>query len=156
MKKKQAPRAGAGRPTLYTVEIADKICDDLIEGNSLRTICSQPGHPNRSTVMRWLDEQPDFAAKHARARLLQADYMDDKILDTADACTIETANADRVKIGAYQWRAERLEPKKYGARSALALTDGDGGPVKILAKLSDAELAILEAILAKANGGSEP
>jgi hypothetical protein len=40
--------------------------------------------------------------------------MDDLILDTANDCTAETAQADKVKIGAYQWRAGRLKPKVYG------------------------------------------
>ena len=51
-----------------------------------------------------------------RAREWQADYMDDLILETANDCTAETAQADRVKIGAYQWRAARLKPKVYGDR----------------------------------------
>jgi hypothetical protein len=55
-----------------------------------------------------------FATKCARAREDQADYMDDLILEVANACTPETAQADRVRISAYQWRASKLKPKKYG------------------------------------------
>lgn len=40
--------------------------------------------------------------------------MDDLILETANASTPETAASDRVKISAYQWRASKLQPKKYG------------------------------------------
>jgi hypothetical protein len=49
-----------------------------------------------------------------RAREWQADYMDDLILDTANACTPESSSADKVKISAYQWRAAKLKPKFYG------------------------------------------
>jgi hypothetical protein len=42
--------------------------------------------------------------------------MDHLIQATADQCTPETANADRVKISAYQWRAAKLMPKVYGER----------------------------------------
>ena len=42
--------------------------------------------------------------------------MDDLILDTANDCTAETAQADKVKISAYQWRASKLKPKVYGDR----------------------------------------
>lgn len=52
--------------------------------------------------------------------------MDDMILDCAKACTPETAAADRVKISAYQWRAAKLEPKKYGDRVDLTHANPDG------------------------------
>lgn len=107
------------RPTDFTEAKALEICERLIEGESLRKICGDKLMPNRSTVLRWLAKHSDFAAKYARAREAQADLMDDKILDVADACTPETAHADKVKIGAYQWRASKLAPKKYGDRLEL-------------------------------------
>lgn len=55
-----------------------------------------------------------FAAKCARAREDQAELMDEMILDVANASTPETAQCDRVKISAYQWRAAKLKPKVYG------------------------------------------
>lgn len=128
-----------GRPSDYTTEIADQICDQLADGDSLRQICLDERMPNRSTVLRWLEGNEYFAAKYARAREAQADYMDDLILDTANACTPDTSQADRVKIGAYQWRAEKLKPKKYGPRLNASLTGADGGPIIIrAAPLDDA------------------
>jgi hypothetical protein len=107
-----------GRPpvVIYDEAIGDRICDLLKEGKSLRQICLLPGIPSRIVVIRWCEQNPEFDAKCARAREWQADYMDDLILDTANACTPESSPADRVKIGAYQWRAARLKPKVYGER----------------------------------------
>ncbi len=34
-----------GRPTIYSEELADKICHEMIEGNSLKTICSRDDIP---------------------------------------------------------------------------------------------------------------
>lgn len=105
---------GPGRPSSYEDDIANVICDMIADGHSLRTICQADEMPHRLTVLRWLDKHEDFATKYARAREMQADVMDDRIMEVADACTAETAAADRVKIGAYQWRAGRLAPKRYG------------------------------------------
>lgn len=116
-----------GRPSLFSDELADKICDLLINGNSMRAICSAEDMPDRSTVLRWMDQNEAFAAKCARARMLQADYMDDLILETANACTVETANADRVRISAYQWRASKLMPKVYGDK--MQHTGADDKPL---------------------------
>lgn len=115
-----------GRPSLYNDDIAATICERLMDGLSLRTICTADDMPDRSTVLRWMDSDEDFAAKCARARMLQADLMDDMILDTADACTPETAVADRVKIAAYQWRAAKLAPKKYGDKFEVDLNAKHG------------------------------
>ena len=107
-------KKAVGRPSLYSEQLADEICDRLINGESLRAICSDAKMPNRSTVLRWMESFEEFATKCAHARTLQADLMDDLIIETANACTPESAPADRVKIAAYQWRASKLAPKKYG------------------------------------------
>ena len=104
----------------FNPAIADEILLRIAEGESLRLICKSEQLPSRQTVLRWLwgeDENATaygFVAKYARAREAQGDVMDDRILETADTVTSETAAADRVKIMAYQWRAAKLRPKVYG------------------------------------------
>ena len=68
------------------------------------------------------------------------DQMDDRILELAENCTPETAPADRVKLAAYQWRASKLAPKKYGDRLTQEMVGKDGGPIEI-ADLSPLEMA---------------
>ena len=118
------------RPSDFHDEIATRICDLLMDGVSLRSICELEDMPGRTTVFRWMDENPDFASRYARARMLQADLMDDLILETANACTPATAHADRVKISAFQWRAAKLKPKVYGDKAEVAMTGANGGPVQ--------------------------
>jgi hypothetical protein len=113
------------RATDYDDTIADEICERLIEGESMRQICADEQMPHRATVLRWMASNPGFAAKCAHARELQSDLMDDLVLETAHGCTPETAAADRVRIAAYQWRAAKLAPKKYGDRSTTHLVGKD-------------------------------
>jgi hypothetical protein len=119
-----------GRASDFHDEIATRICDLLMDGVSLRSICEQEDMPGRTTVFRWMDENPDFASRYARARMLQADLMDDLILETANACTPATAQADKVKIAAFQWRASKLMPKVYGDKTEVAVAGPKGGPVQ--------------------------
>lgn len=137
------------RPTTYSEELADTICDLLMDGNSLVKICEQDGMPHRSTVIRWMAADEDFATRCARAREAQADFMDDKILDVANASTPETAVADRVKIAAYQWRAAKLQPKKYGDKVDLNLS----GSVSLM---TDDQLESRIAELVGKAGAGEP
>lgn len=147
----------AGRPSNYTFELAQAICEKIADGDSLRSICNDENMPNRTTVLRWLEANPEFAAIHARAREAQADVMDDKIMSTADACTPEDANAARVKIEAYKWRAARLAPKRYGDTSKLALTGADGGAIKHEVEMASPETMaeLTQALLSAAKGGEK-
>lgn len=129
---------GPGRPTIFSDDLEDTILSRITVGESLRHILSTKGMPDMRTVFRWINEKPDFAAKYARARELQADAMDDKILHVADNCTGETALADRVKIAAYQWRASKLAPKKYGDKLQLG-GDPTGVPITIVSGVPRAD-----------------
>lgn len=102
----------------------------------MRRICVSKGMAE-STVIRWMATNEEFARKCAQAREMQADVMDDKILDCADACTPETAHADKVKISAYQWRAEKLKPKKYGNKLDLEVSGDINVNVVAYAKRDD-------------------
>lgn len=119
----------AGRPSTYTDEIADQICDRLQNGESLRQICRDESMPDRTTVYRWRGDRSEFATKYARAREAQGDYMDDLIYDEALACTTENFQVARVRIGAYQWRAAKLKPREYGERQSVELSGPEGAPL---------------------------
>jgi len=125
------------RPSKYSQQLADAICELLVDGKSLRTICSTAKMPSRSTVIRWLAENEAFRNHYARARELQADTLAEEILDIADKAVLgerlkkdgkgkvlERQTGDMVErsklmIDARKWYAGKLQPKKYGERVAL-------------------------------------
>lgn len=102
--------------------------------------------PNRRTVLRWLETNPDFATRYARARQVQGDLMDEKILEEAEKTTPENAHAQRVKIEAYKWRAAKLAPKRYGDRIDVT---GDRGKLEGNQGLTLQQAAKLAAIFAE-------
>ena len=63
----------------FNEEIAEQIICGLMDGKSLVKVCEEEGMPHRRTVLRWMEKDEDFATRCARARVLQADLMDDKI-----------------------------------------------------------------------------
>jgi hypothetical protein len=105
--------AKAGRPSLYSDEIADAILTRLSEGESLVQVCKSEDMPGLRTVMRWAADNAEFGTEYARAREAQAEIMDHKI-ETAAASAKDDPQAARVQIDAYKWRAAKLAPKKYG------------------------------------------
>jgi hypothetical protein len=122
--------AKTGRPSEFTQAMADAICEQLIDGESLRSICKRNGMPVVSTVCKWLNQQPEFAKQYARARELQADTLADEILHisntpkkgkqrTTKPTGVEVTERDmiehrRLQVDARKWYASKLAPRKYG------------------------------------------
>lgn len=140
----------AGRPTDYNEEIANKICDLISDGQSLRKICERQDMPAKGTVLRWVSVHKEFQDQYAYARELQADVLFDETLDIADQYDPEndTENPDhiqraRLRIDTRKWIAGKLRPKKYGEKVINEHSGPDGKPIQTqnVTDLSDDELA---------------
>lgn len=107
-----------GRPSLYSDEIVNRICEWISEGKSLRSFCRIEGNPGFQTVLDWLndDDKIYFRSKYARAREIQAEVMADELLEIADDTKPDQLKLahDKMKIETRQWIAAKLLPKKYG------------------------------------------
>ena len=107
-----------GRPLEYDQDTADRICEGLASGLSLRKICLAEEMPSVSTVCKWLTRVPEFAEQYAHAREAQADTMADEIVDIADA-SADDPKLGRLRVDARKWVAAKLKPKKYGDKTLL-------------------------------------
>ena len=105
------------RPSEFTEEIADILCEEIANGAALYKLCERQDMPSDSAVYRWLENVPAFRDKYARARERQQDFEADHILTIADEAT--DANLARLQIDARKWRASKLAPKKYGDKLDL-------------------------------------
>ena len=114
-----------GRPSSFTQEIADRICEEISEGKSLRAILRENEElPAASTVFRWLSLDKAFSEQYARAREAQADVLFDELADVAEqALNAETAvevSARKLIVDTHKWRISKIAPKKYGEKLELA------------------------------------
>jgi hypothetical protein len=118
------------RPSDFTQELADRICAQLSEGNSLRSVCRQESMPSATTVFNWLRTNPGFLEQYARAKEESADALADEMLDIADN-TDEEAQSRRVRVDTRKWIASKLKPKKYGDKIDATLSGPEGGPIQV-------------------------
>lgn len=139
-KKVKVPKK-AGRPSSYTEAMGDFICEQLMEGRSLRDICAPDDMPNRSSVFRWIEGNESFRNQYTRAREEQADYFADDIVNIADEVEFEPIVVDgetvavkvdstavarnRLRVDARKWVASKLKPKRYGDKIQHADANGD-------------------------------
>ena len=117
-----------GRPTKYSQEMADKICEQIAHGKSLRAICAEDDMPPMKTIYRWLEANEEFRHQYARARDRQADHYFEEIVEIADSVEAESAAVAkaRLQVDARKWTLSKLAPKKYGEKTELDVKSSDG------------------------------
>jgi hypothetical protein len=106
----------------YDEAVGQDICERLIEGESLKAICSDPDMPSRTVVYGWLQEHSAFANNYARARRLQADTFADEIQEVAKNLAILPEHK-RVMIDAMKWRAARQNWRAWGDKITHEIDD---------------------------------
>lgn len=125
---------------------SDAIADEIVERltrESLRRICADDGMPHITTVIRHQAADQDFANRCAHARAIYIDSLVDETIDIADEAVPSTAMGSydsgmvsdkKVRIAARQWYAEKLAPKRYGAKVEHDMKSSDGSmtPPKII------------------------
>jgi len=116
-----------GMGVSYSVELADKICEWISQGKPLAELCRQDGMPNRSTVYDWMNENPDFDQRIARARRVGYDEIAEDCIKIADDTSQDSILTEHGEIPNKEWIARskvRIEtrlkllskwsPKLYG------------------------------------------
>lgn len=132
--------ANKGRPTTYSQETADILCEHIAMGYSLRKVCEQDGMPVMSTIFKWIREHEDFSKQYARATEERTEAMAEDILDIADNGTndvklVEDKNGNerevvdndviqrsRLRVDTRKWLMAKMKPKKYGDK--IDMTSG--------------------------------
>lgn len=132
-----------GRPSVYTKELADRICGELAEGKTLRQVCRADDMPPESTVRRWaLEDREGFSAQYTRAREIGYHSMADETLEISDDGTndwmkrhqgeetIDVPNPEviarsRLRVDTRKWLLSKALPKIYGDKVTQVHEGGD-------------------------------
>lgn len=129
-----------GRHSTYTEDRAAEICLRLSEGEPLRQICRDEHMPAWTTVYNWINENPTFAERIARARELGFDAIAQEALEIADTpeqgeeVTVKADGSEETKradmLGHRKLRIEtrlkllaKWDPKRYGERTHVEVDD---------------------------------
>ena len=124
----------SGEAHSYTQEVADRICELLCDGLSLREVCKAEDMPPESTVRLWaLDDREGFAAQYARAREIGYHAMADEIMEISDDGSNdwmerngeesegwrengEALGRSRLRVDTRKWMLGKVLPKVYGEK----------------------------------------
>lgn len=137
------PEGEMGRPTIYTKDLANLICERLALGQSLRTVCKETNMPAMSTVFRWMfdEDKKDFREHYEEAKVQATEALAEEILDISDeSSTIirgddksdgARVQANRLRVDTRKWIMAKMKPKKYGDKIDMT-TNGKDLPTPIL------------------------
>lgn len=141
-----------GRPSEYTPEMADEICERIATTpRGLDFICdSDEQLPCARTVHRWLNAHEDFSQSYLRARERQADLLFDECLEIADDSSNDTkivgeeerevANTEwisrsKLRVDTRLRMAGKLNTKKYGDKTLVGSDPDNPLPTGITVQL---------------------
>lgn len=122
-----------GAPSIYTDELADKICEKISTSSiGMEHICKDIGI-GYTTVTAWISKAGHpFQEKYARAKLAQMSFLADEIVEIADDArndymtrqmgdgievevpNMELINRSRLRVDTRKWLMSKIAPKVYG------------------------------------------
>lgn len=138
-----------GRPSIYSDELAQAICERLAQGEPLARICDDEAMPDFSTVWRWDRDNAEFRKLSMRARELGTHFLADDCLRIADEEGKEPADK-RVRIDTRLRLIGKWNAKTYGDKVRHVGGGADEPPIRIdMSNLTDEELEALEHIRGK-------
>jgi hypothetical protein len=110
-----------GRPSDYTKEIGDLICERVATHDcGLPRLCKMyEDLPDEKTVQRWRYQFEEFRLKYARAKMDQADLLAEQCLQISDESGYEDVAVARLRVDTRKWLASKLLPKQYGDKLLL-------------------------------------
>ena len=131
-----------GRPSSYTLELSDIICERLASGESMRSVSRDDSMPAMSTLFKWIRDIPEFTEQYVKAKEESADALAEDMVDIADNQVSQPVMVDglplrdddgniimvvdnvavnhaKLRIDTRKWAASKLKPKKYGDKTMI-------------------------------------
>lgn len=137
------------RPSKFTRQLADEICERLGEGEPLRQICRDERMPHWTTVYDWKAANEEFSLRITRAReaghdAIAADclriaddglndsYLDD---DGNKRTDVDVIQRSKLRIETRLKLLAKWDPKRYGERMDVNHGGQDGNPVQTVTRV---------------------
>lgn len=116
--KTNKPKHPGGRPTIFTQELANRICH-LIYTHSwgIKRLCEfYEDIPDRTTIREWRVHNKEFSAQYVLAKTTQIDFLAEDIIDISDCCAADPGSVAKARLMSdnRKWYVSKLAPKIYG------------------------------------------
>ncbi|MXV35777.1 MULTISPECIES: lysozyme [unclassified Saccharibacter] len=132
MSKKPTTRKKTGArkpPVSFSQTLFDAMVVEVMEGSTLREICSGNSRPSRTQFLQWVHERPGLSDQYRRAREISSYILADEIRELEQGITPDNATASKTRFEIKRWDIARRAPKVFGDKQQLEHSGPDGGPI---------------------------
>ena len=139
----------AGRPSIYSDELLDAICERLSEGEPLAQICRDPEiNVAPRTVRQWANKMENVKEAVAQARILGYDAISEETLAIADGLLPDAEGKrdptrDKLRVDTRLKLLAKWDPKRFGDASQIRLANADGDLLPDVAPMVSDIMALL-------------
>lgn len=122
-----------GRPSKFTPELFEAICERMAQGEPLAAICRDEGMPHPSTVRDWANADEALSRRFGRAREDGEDAIAQQCLEIADDSSgdvvmgkngptmdAEFVARSRIRVETRLKLLAKFNPKRWGDKLELA------------------------------------
>jgi hypothetical protein len=123
----------------YSPELADRVCELILEGVSPAQIGQLRGMPSKRTIFYWLRDHEDFRQKYELSKMMKAEEWAFEIVEIADNASKDwmiTEAGERVlhhehirrseqRINVRKWLMTKWLPAQYADRITADITVRD-------------------------------
>ncbi|WP_176125785.1 terminase small subunit-like protein [Paraburkholderia youngii] len=125
--RKATPAEVRQKNRVKLADVKEELLLRIAEGESVFTISHDEHMPNRTSLYKWIREDPQFRSEYEAALEQRADKYVEQIADlskymserAAMGASNEEVTALKSHVNTLQWIAARLNAKKYGDRQQL-------------------------------------
>tara|TARA_R110002050_G_scaffold46313_1_gene108917 strand:+ start:489 stop:911 length:423 start_codon:yes stop_codon:yes gene_type:complete len=126
------------KKSIITVDLLEKIAEEMANGNSLVKICKNDWCPSYRQIIRVVQKDPELYNIYRRGRVMQAEYYSDHIAELAQQPLDKDGdprfmNAEvqrrRLEIDSLKWSLARIQP--YGLRDKKENSDVNAGGITL-------------------------
>lgn len=112
-----------GRPTDYTPEKADYICEVIASSaKAITELCEiDDAFPHESNFYKWLLKYPEFREKYLEAKEIQGIAYSERVMRDAYTCPpiSEEIQLATHQFRVTQWHVSKLAPKQFGEKKEI-------------------------------------
>lgn len=102
---------------IYTLALADYICDLVRNGKTIKAVGDMNDLPSATRIYAWEAIYPEFKARLKLAKQQRGEHFADKALEVAMSVTHKDAvPAAKLQVDTLRWRAEKADPDNYGSK----------------------------------------
>lgn len=114
------------RPSEYDFELCKSICDQIADGDNIKSILKQSGYPDWTTFRRWKNEHEELRTLYVSSQQDKGIALEDRLDELEQDLLDEKIDSRTYNVLAQtiKWKMAKFYPKVFGDKVDIDHTSG--------------------------------